>query len=382
MPEILKQTQVFRFDQMAVQVKDKVEPSEADVDRYVGLEHIDPESLKIRRWGETSDVESSKIIFKSGDIIFGKRRAYQRKLAVADFDGICSAHAMVLRPKTEVVLEEFLPFFMQSDIFMDRAVKISVGGLSPTINWKDLAKEEFSLPPIEEQRRISEVLKKAQQTSDAYYLAAENLLMVRRSMQSRLLFPENKRGENAQCRIDDIVQINPTDPPLGKEAPFFPMAAIDEWARDISVCTPEQRGTRGGVRACAGDVLMARITPCLENGKIAQVPMEIERCGGSTEFIVFRAKKGVSKSFIYWLITSDRIRNVAIAMMCGSTGRQRVSGPDLMGLLIPKIDQQEMARLGSLIDDLEHHRKRLLEKSNEVSALQNRLLNRLMGDRP
>ena len=158
MPDTIKQTQLFRFDQMAVQVKDKVEPEKADVDRYVGLEHIDPESLKIRRWGEPSDVESSKILFRSGDIIFGKRRAYQRKLAVADVDGICSAHAMVLRPKTDVVLEEFLPFFMQSDIFMDRAVKISVGGLSPTINWRDLAKEEFALPPLEEQRRIAEIL--------------------------------------------------------------------------------------------------------------------------------------------------------------------------------------------------------------------------------
>lgn len=56
MPETIKQTHLFRFDQMAVQVKDKVEPEEADVDRYVGLEHIDPESLKIRRWGEPSDV--------------------------------------------------------------------------------------------------------------------------------------------------------------------------------------------------------------------------------------------------------------------------------------------------------------------------------------
>ena len=167
MPETLKQNRLFRFDQMAVPVKDKIEPAEADVDRYVGLEHIDPESLKIRRWGETSDVESSKINFKAGDIIFGKRRAYQRKLAVADFDGICSAHAMVLRPKTDVVLEEFLPFFMQSDLFMDRAVKISVGGLSPTINWRDLAKEKFSLPALEDQRRIAEVLRAAEKAQDA-----------------------------------------------------------------------------------------------------------------------------------------------------------------------------------------------------------------------
>lgn len=101
---------------------------------YVGLEHLDPDSLRIRRWGSPDDVEATKLCFKSGDIIFGRRRAYQRKLGVAEFDGTCSAHAMVLRAKPEVVLPEFLPFFMQSDLFMNRAVKISVGSLSPTIN--------------------------------------------------------------------------------------------------------------------------------------------------------------------------------------------------------------------------------------------------------
>ena len=74
MLEMLKRTQVFRFDQMAAQVKDKIDPAEADVDRYVGLEHIDPESLNIRRWGETTEVKSSTILFRSGDIIFGKRQ--------------------------------------------------------------------------------------------------------------------------------------------------------------------------------------------------------------------------------------------------------------------------------------------------------------------
>jgi restriction endonuclease S subunit len=187
MPDTLKQTQLFRFDQMAVQVKDKVEPEEADVDRYVGLEHIDPESLKIRRWGEPSDVESSKILFRSGDIIFGKRRAYQRKLAVADFDGICSAHAMVLRPKTDVVLEELLPFFMQSDIFMGRAVKISVGGLSPTINWGDLAKEEFALPPLEEQRRIKPALIAAESATNKLMELAKRQETVKASLHRALM---------------------------------------------------------------------------------------------------------------------------------------------------------------------------------------------------
>jgi type I restriction enzyme S subunit len=154
-----QQWRTYRFDQIAANINERVDnPSEAGVDRYVGLEHLDPDSLKIRRWGSPSDVEATKLRFYPGDIIFGRRRAYQRKLGVADFEGICSAHAMVLRAKPDVVLPEFLPFFMQSDLFMERAQEISVGSLSPTINWKTLAAQEFALPPLDEQRKATQVL--------------------------------------------------------------------------------------------------------------------------------------------------------------------------------------------------------------------------------
>jgi type I restriction enzyme S subunit len=162
-----------RFDQIATQINDRVDnPAEAGVERYVGLEHLDPDSLRIRRWGEPTDVESTKLRFQPGDIIFGKRRVYQRKVAVADFEGICSAHAMVLRGKTGAVLPEFLPFFMQSDLFMERALSISVGSLSPTINWKALAAEEFLLPPIQEQARLVEAL-------TAYVCAQQSMIFAR-----------------------------------------------------------------------------------------------------------------------------------------------------------------------------------------------------------
>ena len=149
---------MVKFDEIAQSVNVRVDPTDTDLDIYVGLEHLDPESLKIRRWGTPEDVIGQKLGFKKGDIIFGKRRAYQRKLAVAEFDGICSAHAMVLRPKTDLVTPEFLPFLMQSDMFMNRAVEISVGSLSPTINWKTLRVQEFPLPPKDEQCRIAEIL--------------------------------------------------------------------------------------------------------------------------------------------------------------------------------------------------------------------------------
>ncbi|MBD2568230.1 restriction endonuclease subunit S [Anabaena lutea] len=161
--------QIWRFDQIATNVNDRInDPSKAETEYYVGLEHLDSDSLKIRRWGSPSDVEATKLCFRKGDIIFGRRRVYQRKVAVADFDGICSAHALVLRAKPEVILPEFLPFFMQSDVFMERAKAISVGSLSPTINWKTLAKEEFALPPLKDQEKLLKVAVSLRENLQAY----------------------------------------------------------------------------------------------------------------------------------------------------------------------------------------------------------------------
>lgn len=185
-----------KFGELASCINDRVDdPSTAGVERYVGLEHLDPESLTIRRWGSPEDVESTKLRFKLGDIIFGKRRAYQRKLAVADFEGICSAHAMVLRAKPDVVLPEFLPFLMQSDLFMERAVEISVGSLSPTINWKTLAQQEFALPTLEEQRRLVEALSAFRKYQEKFNEAIRTSKMLREAVFTSYISGESIIGE-------------------------------------------------------------------------------------------------------------------------------------------------------------------------------------------
>lgn len=158
--------QIVKFGEIAKNISERVEPSETDLDVYVGLEHLDPQSLRITRRGVPSDVKGQKLRVRPGQIIFGKRRAYQKKVAVADFDGICSAHAMVLEEKVGKIIPGLLPFFMQSDMFMDRAVAISEGSLSPTIKWKTLAIQEFPLPPIKRQKEILEVLEKIEENVD------------------------------------------------------------------------------------------------------------------------------------------------------------------------------------------------------------------------
>ncbi|MBP5543080.1 MAG: N-6 DNA methylase [Kiritimatiellae bacterium] len=157
-----------KFDDIAINSIAKKKPTEADAAHYIGLEHIDPGSFVVSRWGGDVAPIGDKLVMKKGDLLFGKRRAYQRKVAIAPFDGIFSAHGMVLRPKKDVIDERYFPFFIASDQFMDTAVRISVGGLSPTINWKTLRECEFALPPLDRQRELAELLWAANDLKEAY----------------------------------------------------------------------------------------------------------------------------------------------------------------------------------------------------------------------
>ena len=158
----------FRFDEIAFNSTLKKKPVEEDKIHYIGLEHIEPGNFSITEWGSDVAPVGEKLIMKKGDILFGKRRAYQRKVAIAPFDGIFSAHGMVLRPKTDVIDADFFPLFISSDTFMETAMRISVGGLSPTINWKDLKEQEFELPSLEEQQTIAKKAWAAYRLKEAY----------------------------------------------------------------------------------------------------------------------------------------------------------------------------------------------------------------------
>lgn len=158
----------YRFDQIAINSTEKKKPVEEDRFTYLGLEHLDSGSLKVTRFGSEVAPIGEKLVMHKGDVLFGKRRAYQKKVAIAPFDGIFSAHGMVLRPKEDVIDKDFFPLFISSDYFLDAAIKISVGSLSPTINWRDLKELEFDLPDMDTQRKLAEVLWSINDTMEAY----------------------------------------------------------------------------------------------------------------------------------------------------------------------------------------------------------------------
>ena len=158
----------YRFDQIAINSTEKKKPAEEDRFTYLGLEHLDSGTLRVTRFGTEVAPVGEKLVMHKGDVLFGKRRAYQKKVAIAPFDGIFSAHGMVLRPKEDVIDKDFFPLFISSDYFLDAAIKISVGSLSPTINWRDLKELEFELPDLAAQHKLAEILWSINDTMEAY----------------------------------------------------------------------------------------------------------------------------------------------------------------------------------------------------------------------
>ena len=133
----------------------------------VGLEHIEPEELELRSY----DVDDEKTFskgFKQGQILFGRRRAYLKKAAVAPFDGVCSGDIIVIEAIPDKILPDLLPFIIQNDLLFDYAMSKSAGGMSPRVKWKDLKEYEFDLPEMDEQSRLLDILKSANAARTAY----------------------------------------------------------------------------------------------------------------------------------------------------------------------------------------------------------------------
>lgn len=130
----------------------------AGIDRVIAMEHMDPGELKISRWGSTEDGTTFTRRVNPGRTLFGKRRAYQRKVAYAEFDAICSGDIYTFEADETQLRGDLLPFLVQSDGFFEHALGTSAGSLSPRTNWRDLKDFEFDLPPLDEQKRIADLL--------------------------------------------------------------------------------------------------------------------------------------------------------------------------------------------------------------------------------
>ena len=133
----------------------------------VGLEHIIPEEIELSNWDEGAENTFTKV-FHVGDVLFGRRRAYLKKAAVAPIDGICSGDITVIAALEDKICPRLLPFVIQNDKFFDFAVEKSAGSLSPRVKWQHAKEFEFELPEMEQQEKLADLLWAMNATKTAY----------------------------------------------------------------------------------------------------------------------------------------------------------------------------------------------------------------------
>jgi len=147
-----------KFGDVVSEVRNTVKSGEKEnIERYIGLEHIDSENIHITKWGYVKNGTTFTRKFDEGQILFGRRRAYLKKAGLATFTGLCSGDIIVMEAK-EKLLPELLPFLINNNHFFDFAVDTSAGSLSPRTKFKHLAEYQFLLPPKDQQAKIAKLL--------------------------------------------------------------------------------------------------------------------------------------------------------------------------------------------------------------------------------
>ncbi|GAA0341917.1 restriction endonuclease subunit S [Micropruina glycogenica] len=374
------------FGDVIDSITDRVDdPSTAGVDRYVGLEHLDPGVMTVQRWDSPDKVEAQKLRFQPGDVIFGRRRAYQKKVARAEFEGICSAHALVLRARPGKMAPDFLPVFLSSDYFLDRAIAISVGSLSPTVNWRDLRVQEFDLPPLDEQQRIAHLLWAGEQERRAIGEVSQSLEQVRSVTRDELF----RTVDAPRVLFESLCSIpsqNGVTLKKSERAGTVPMVNMGEMFRGevIDTTSDYERVVHPGDHFLlgAGDLLFARRSIVFEGaGACCLVPDLSEP--HTFESSVIRSRVSVEAAdphYVLHFFRSESGRNV-MSQIVRRGPVSGIAGSELRTLNLPVPDlvsQQSMVRE---IDRASAVSPLLARRAEAASLLKRDLLNLIFGGR-
>ncbi|MFC5077319.1 Type I restriction modification DNA specificity domain protein [Vibrio thalassae] len=358
--------QVVKFGDIAKHISKRVEPSETDLEVYVGLEHLDPDSLKIKRHGVPSDVAGQKLLVKKGQIIFGKRRAYQRKIAVADWDCICSAHAMVLEANTNNVIPDFLPFFMQSDVFMDRAVAVSEGSLSPTIKWKVLANQDFLFPGKLKQKQLLDSLKSLERNKQKIDEARFSLSRLKKALQN-----ESFDGYE-MTSIESVATVKTGATPRRGVTEYWNgtinWMASGEIHQKFLRQTAEHITEEGLARSNTSllpknTVVLAMNGQGKTRGTVAITEIETT-CNQSIAAIIFNEEQCNPLFMMFYLEGQyEQIRALT------GEGRNGLNLKIVRSVLVPKMPKAEQEKLASIFLQLYYAEQTLNEKNTQLNKL-------------
>ena len=301
-----------RFGNVVENCAETCDPAEAGLDRFIAMEHLEPGSLHIRCWGNVADGTTFTRRCRPGQVLFGKRRAYQRKVAVAEFEAVVSGDIYVLTPKNELLLPDLLPFLCLSERFFQHAVGTSAGSLSPRTNWSSLASFEFDLPLLDQQRRIAEILWAADESQRKTRDVIQNAWSVATS-ECAVVFSDENRPDWVLKPMSEICsiqqgQVDPRTEPYAQMIHIAPDDIASNIGQILECKTAAQDGVISGKYLFTEEaVLYSKIRPNLR--KVA-FPGFSGIC--SADVYPVYAKTGVMPQFLFYLLLSDHFTKFAV----------------------------------------------------------------------
>lgn len=328
------------------QSRKSIKPGEREDLSYIGLESIESGTGQFAKGALSKTPEvplANSFRFGPEHILYGKLRPYLNKVALPDFEGKCSTEIIPLLPNKEVD-RAYLAYFLRSRRIVDLISARTAGARMPRAEMDFVFSLSLPLPPLPEQHRIVDLLSRA-----------EGIVRLRREAEKKAakLIPAlfidtfgdpttNPKGWPVE-KLSSACLINPRSSKDQRPAPntlvsFVPMAAVDEHFGAITrtETRPYEAVSKGYTAFQSGDVLFAKITPCMENGKAAIADGLENGLGfGSTEFHVLRPTDKAHNAWLYGLVRRESFRHEAKRSFTGTAGQQRVPTEFLKELKVP-----------------------------------------------
>jgi type I restriction enzyme, S subunit len=376
--------QTVTFGDVVFQGKGAIDPKSSGVKRYIAGEHMVTEDLHLRQWGTVGEDYLGPAFhrpFEKGDILYGSRRTYLKKVAVADFDGVTSNTTFVIKEKSDLVVPGFVAFLMLSERFTEHSVKNSKGSVNPYINFKDITKFEFRLPPYDEQLRLAEILWAADEVGEKY----RTLLTQVTIAQTRYAIDFHQDVTQEMGFFSDLVALNPRVPKDLKDpkllVTFLAMADVSEAGKILTKHERHLNQVRKGFTYFAdGDVLFAKITPCMENGKGALADGLTNGVGfGSTEFHVLRPVNTEDALYCYFVSRMDYFRDEAEKTMVGSAGQRRVPTSFFENFALQIPTPEARVKFGEVMNAYEKQKENLLSSIQQIQAVKQQFVNQIFS---
>ena len=191
--------------EIADEITERVDkPSQSGFEMFVGLEHFVSGDLKIKQWGSTKNLVSAMKKFQKGDILFARRNAYLKRSSIVEFDGVCSGDAFVIREKKDRLVPGFLAFIFNSESLWNYANSYAAGTMSKRVKWRDLAKYSFKLPPLNEQKRLADLLWSVDETIEGWIKVLNQTEILIQS-----LFKEKLKSYHvSEVKVKEILEKN------------------------------------------------------------------------------------------------------------------------------------------------------------------------------